>query len=360
MNSGLVGALGAAPLRVTGMTKRVVTSGPNADANALQLQATGGSKNVDLVLTPKGTGALIVGPAPDGTIIGGNKRAIGAVDLQLARTAANQVAGGYASAILSGTNNKIGVGGVGSIFSRCVIIGGDSNDLTQGNPNTSLIGCGTNNSIGSPTSCILGGTNNSIGSSSATSSVIGAGVRNVIGASGAYGGVLCGESNSASANSASVLGGIAAIADRYAMQAHSAGSFINNAVPRGDAQNVKFVMRNKTTTNSAVELFLDGSSIRLTIPSGKAMHAAIKIIGIKSDGTSTAAYIRQVAIKNVAGTTSLIGVVTTIGSDTAAGTSISITENDVNDALKIEVTGITSETWRWVAVVDGVEVVYGT
>jgi hypothetical protein len=90
------------------------------------------------------------------------------------------------------------------------------------------------------------------------------------------------------------------------------------------------------------------------------MHAAIKIIGIKSDGTSTAAYIRQVAIKNVAGTTSLIGVVTTIGSDTAAGTSISITENDVNDALKIEVTGITSETWRWVAVVDGVEVVYGT
>jgi hypothetical protein len=68
---------------------------------------------------------------------------------------------------------------------------------------------------------------------------------------------------------------------------------------------------------------------------------------------------RQVGIKNVGGTTSLVGTVNTIGTDEAAGTSIAITADDTNDALQINVTGVTSETWRWVAVVYGVELAYG-
>jgi hypothetical protein len=140
------------------------------------------------------------------------------------------------------------------------------------------------------------------------------------------------------------------------MHAHAAGRFAAD----GDAQRGRFVMRNKTTTNSAVELFLDGSAARLTIPSGKYLTGTINIAGIKSDGTAAASYIRQFSIKNVAGTTSLVGTVNTIGTDEAASTSISITANDTNDALKVEVTGIASETWRWVASVDVVEVAYGT
>jgi hypothetical protein len=72
-----------------------------------------------------------------------------------------------------------------------------------------------------------------------------------------------------------------------------------------------------------------------------------------------ARYIRQVTIKNVSGTTSLVGSVITIGTDDAAGTSISITANDANDALKIEATGVASETWRWIAVIEGAELAYG-
>jgi hypothetical protein len=34
--------------------------------------------------------------------------------------------------------------------------------------------------------------------------------------------------------------------------------------------------------------------------------------------------------------------------------------NDTNDALKVEVTGILDETWRWVASVDAVEIAYGS
>jgi len=139
------------------------------------------------------------------------------------------------------------------------------------------------------------------------------------------------------------------------MLAHASGQFA--AV--GDAQRARFVLRNKTTTNAAVELFLDGSATRLTIPSGKYLTGTINIAGIKSDGTAEASYIRQFSIKNVAGTTSLVGTVNIIGIDTASLTSISITANDTNDALKVEVTGILSETWRWVAAVDVVEVAYG-
>jgi hypothetical protein len=140
------------------------------------------------------------------------------------------------------------------------------------------------------------------------------------------------------------------------MWAHASGQFAAN----GDAQAVKFVVRNKTTTNSAVTLFLDGSSTRLTVPSGRILHLQVTLLGSKSDGTAAASYMRQVTIKNVAATTSLVGTVNTIGTDETAGTSIAITADDTNDALQIAVTGITSETWRWVAMVEGVEMAYGT
>jgi hypothetical protein len=139
------------------------------------------------------------------------------------------------------------------------------------------------------------------------------------------------------------------------MFAHASGQF----AAFGDAQRARFVMRNKTTTNSAVELFLDGSATRLTIPSGKIFAFTINISGVKSDGTAVAHYLRQYALKNVAGTTTEVYAPVTIGTDNAAGTTIALSANDTNDALKVEVTGIAAETWRWVASVDAVEIAYG-
>jgi hypothetical protein len=130
-------------------------------------------------------------------------------------------------------------------------------------------------------------------------------------------------------------------------------------VVQGDAQTTKAVFRNKTTTNSAVELFLDGASARYTVTSGKIISMLINITGTKSDGTAVAHYVRQYSIKNVGGTTSEVYAAVTVGTDNAAGTSIALSANDTNDALKIEVTGVTDETWRWVASVDAVEVGYG-
>jgi hypothetical protein len=65
-------------------------------------------------------------------------------------------------------------------------------------------------------------------------------------------------------------------------------------------------------------------------------------------------------VKNVGGTSSEVYSPVTIGTDNAAGTTIALSANNADDTLRISVTGITSETWRWVASVDAVEVAYGT
>jgi hypothetical protein len=107
---------------------------------------------------------------------------------------------------------------------------------------------------------------------------------------------------------------------------------------------------------------LDGSTTRLTITSGKVMSAICRICGIKSDGSAVANYVRRVVIKNVGGTTALVGTVETVGTDIEdnASTDVAITADNTNDALQINVTGIAAETWRWVAVVEGLEIAYGT
>ena len=140
------------------------------------------------------------------------------------------------------------------------------------------------------------------------------------------------------------------------MRAYAGGAFST----QGDAQIADFVLRCKTTTNAAVELALNGTTTYLTIPSGKVMSGTINVQGVKSDGSAVAHYMRQFSIKNVGGTTSDVYSPITIGTDNASGTSIAVAANDTGDYLSIQVTGITSEVWRWTAHVEAVETAYGT
>jgi hypothetical protein len=133
-----------------------------------------------------------------------------------------------------------------------------------------------------------------------------------------------------------------------------------NFATSGDAQRARFVLNCKTTTNTAVEMALDGATTYLGIPSGKIIACTINITGSKSDGTAVAHYLRQYCVKNVGGTSSEVYAPITIGTDNAAGTTIALSANNADDTLRILVTGILSETWRWVASVDAVEVAYGT
>jgi len=309
----------------------------STQANVAITNQHSGQTNSALVLTPKGTGAMIAGPKPDGTATGGNARGARAVDLQRNRSTAAQVASGADAVVSGGAQN------------------------TASGINSSVLGGSLNTASGN-SSAVLGGYNGT--------------------ASGICASVLSGDSSIASSNSCVAFGlqcsaqgvssfaiqeitrasarisfssGANSLADRHAMQAHSAGQF----AAQGDAQRARFVLRCKTTTNTAVEMALDGATTYLGIPSGKYLTGTINIAGIKSDGSATASYIRQFSIKNVAATTTLVGTVNTIGIDTVSLTSISITANDASDYLSVQVTGIASETWRWVASVDVVEVAYG-
>ncbi len=319
--SGSTGAVDNAVLRADGTGGTTLqasaiiipdnfTASPNNTVNHASIQATGNTTNVSVSLVPKGTGAFCLA-VPDGTTTGGNARGANAIDLQRQRSAATQVASGLSSAILAGERNT-------ATGTRGATVGGFESGATG------------------------------------AYEAFAWGERSF--ASGSEGSWATGTNCSSSASWAHARG-LRANADRVGMQAEASGQF----AATGDAQHVRFVARSKTTDGTtAVTLFLDGSSARLTIPSGKILFAIAKIIGSKSDGSAVAVYLRQVAIKNVGGTTSLVGTVNTIGTDTAAGTSIAITADDTNDAMQIAVTGVASETWRWVATIEGVELAYGT
>ena len=296
-----------------------------------------GAVNVPFVITPRGTGAFILGPMPDGTSTGGNARGANAVDLQTLRTAATQVASAYSS-------TTIGVGNTASSSASTAI------GLLNTASGTGSFVWGQQNTASGNYSFAGGGTGSTASGNQ----------------SFAFSGTASNESSVNLGRDGNVSGayatgvGLGVTASRYNELAHGFGSVLGI----GNNRATQLIAGNKTTNNTATTLFLNGTfaSSRITIASGTMFLFTAKIVGVKSDGTSRACYVRKGSIINVAGTTTLVGTIETIGTDVEdnASTDVAITADDTNDALQINVTGITSETWRWVAVVEGVEIAYGT
>lgn len=284
-----------------------LTASPNNTVNHLCLETTGGTTNVSVSVKPKGSGAFCLN-APDGSASGGGARGAYAVDLTLSRFSSSWIASGDYS-FAAGQSAK--ASGLDSV--------------SLGKENTASGQCGFATGLNTQAQALCTAT--------------------------------FGRESFASAAYAFAHGHNSS-ATQLGQYASAAGKFAND----GDAQAVRFVVRNKTTNATPTTLFIDGSSTRLAITSGKLLFANVLISGVKSDGSAAACYKRKVAIKNVGGTTSLIGSVETIGTDIEdnASTDVAITADNTNDALQINVTGITSETWRWVAVVEGLEIAYGT
>ena len=274
------------------------------------------------------------------------------------------------STVVNGFNNILGPG-----INRSTICNGDSNTI---NHNDCFIGGGFNNLITASSqgnNIILGGGLNTIGSGVSFSCIgngfmnvietatcssivggvsntilsshgfIGAGNENYINTGSSYATVAGGYQNRANAQFSSIPGGNRASTTRYGELAHAAGYF---EFEEGSAQHSIFVLRGKTTSGSqTTTLGLNGTTTsRLTVASGFILSGTINIVGSISTGANVARYVRQFTIKNVGGTTSLVGSIITLGTDEAAGTTISITADNTNDALQINVTRAASETWR--------------
>lgn len=151
--------------------------------------------NTSIVLKPNGTGAIIAS-VPDGTVTGGDARGIYTVDLQMSRTASNQVASSQYGFIGGGQNNRIN-GNFGAIVS------GSGNTIPLGGSQYIFIGGGIGNQSSGYASSVLSGESNN---SSGGRAIIAGGASNTN--SSSYGTISGGQSNTASTNTHNtVVGG---------------------------------------------------------------------------------------------------------------------------------------------------------
>ena len=238
------------------------TAAPNATVYANSWSAVSAVTDTDAVISPKGAGALLA-DVPDGLAAGGNKRGASAVDFQITRTGAGQVASGARAFIGAGQNNTASganafvgagstntasntaalvVGGTSNTASAgsSVIVGGDSNTCSASNGfvgggflnsatsnNYATVVGGAQNTASGQASIVTGGSSNSVASTygfigagqasaitaGATASFIGGGTNARISAAGLYAFVGAGGNNTlatnneANARSAAVVAG---------------------------------------------------------------------------------------------------------------------------------------------------------
>lgn len=182
-----------------------ITSDPNVSTQTSAV-ITADTTNANLVIAPNGTGALVAS-IPDGTATGGNARGTNAVDLQLNRNSAGQVANNYA-VIVGGYRNtasgeeSIVVGGSLNTANgyRSFIGGGNNNGASGVN---SIIGGGNQNTASTQYSTVSGGQSNT--ASTYTHATVVGGQTNT--SSGQHS-ISGGSNNVASGNEASVALGI--------------------------------------------------------------------------------------------------------------------------------------------------------
>ena len=177
--------------------------------------ATNAAANVNAAIIPKGTGALIAS-IPDGAITGGNARGTYAVDFQMSRSAATQVASGIYSVIAGGIGNTVSNeysnvgGGVNNSIAgkRSVIAGGSGNSMSQGSQFYMFIGGGSDNQVNNDGCAIAGGFANISGRGGGFTDgygFVGGGESNRTQSDRAA--VVCGLSNTASGSKSFIGGG---------------------------------------------------------------------------------------------------------------------------------------------------------
>lgn len=148
-------------------------------------------------------------------------------------------------------------------------------------------------------------------------------------------------------------------ADKRAQQSIASGKFAN----AGDAQGSNLILRRSVahSDNAWYELFLNGSSERLTIGNNTVWTFDILLTGTTSGCTKSWGFKIEGVIENDGGTTTiLVSNVATLYDTDDVSFDARVTADDPNDALLIEVTDADSggDTVRWVAKVSTVEVTF--
>ena len=235
------------------------TAAPNATVNALRWRPKSGTgtTDVDVVLSPKGAGALQAHVA-DGTAAGGNKRGQYAVDLQMQRWTNTAVASGVGSFIGGGHGNTA------SGF-LAAVVGGNQNGAIG---NYSFVGSGEDVQAQGQFSVAVGGIANQ--------------------APGDYSAILGGSDNQATGTNSSILGGYGlTLSGNYSAGFNGSGSYLSvSAASTYVLGNVNLWLAN--TDNTARELrFYEAQSTTNAFPATGTNYTAFKAGAQSADITYT-------------------------------------------------------------------------
>jgi len=344
---------------VTSTAADAVVCGGNANtAAADQTFIGGGSSNA-----APGTGAVVVGgstnlsqaqrsfvgggssnnanaPATEAVIAGGNANTAAGQQVFIGAGKTNIAAGDQAAIVAGNGNVAVGV--------ESFIGAGTANQTPA---LQSVVVGGLNNIASGPTSGIVGGSNQL---ASAPLSFIGGGNANQATSSGAV--IGGGQSNVASGIDSVIAGGNSAMTQFRGQFALASGAF---ATP-GDAQTAIYVLRNTSTDDNSVELFLDGAGERLFVLPGRSATFDCMVVGRASIGLTLGFHFSGV-IANIGGTTSIVGTQQTLNSDVDGGlpgANVVVDADDANDALRVTVNGAIGFSFRWVATIRTAEVAF--
>jgi len=131
----------------------------------------------------------------------------------------------------------------------------------------------------------------------------------------------------------------------------------------GDFENKIFTARNTTTDASITELFIDGTSAEIYVSANSVLSFRIKITGIRTGGTSPTgdpgdSWLHEFvgALKYADGTLSVVGTEiteTTIAEDLqTTNWDASVTADNTNKKIKIDVSGEAFKNIRWGAMIE--------
>lgn len=278
----------------------------SATGIATQLLAAGSDTNISLALSPKGTGALQA-QINDGTATGGNTRGTYALDLQLSRSTATQIASG-----------------------------------------SSAVTLGSSNTASAQYSAVLSG-NASV--SSGVGAVIAGGDANTVNNS------YCWIPGGQRASSLGVIGRGAWASGRFALN--------------GDAQAGEYVLRRQTVDATATRITSDANTQTTNNTANLSDNSTyllqVMVVARQTGGTAgtagdSAGWILWCLMKRGSGvaTTTLVGTASknVIAKDTAASTwDVSVTADTTNGGVNATVTAEANKNVNWVSRILSIETI---
>lgn len=339
-----VGTNGTGSLALgTYFTESKNNASPNNTVSVAALTVKGTSE--DLALVPTGNGAFLLA-IPNGLTSGGNKRGQSAVDLQMVRTGASQVASGAWSAISGGTGN--------TASGQQSAIGGGSGNTASGS--NSVVAGGSSN-VTSAGSCTVAGGN--ANTASATSATVSGGQNNTASGQGAT--VNGGFGNTANGDYSSASGLNATTRGLRGASVSGAGNFGS----AGDCQRGVYLLNATTTNATQTEATLGGATAgattRVILPNTSAYKFRAQAVARSSAGDVKSWDISGTIKRGAAAAnTAIVGSVTVTAKDADSGASawaLAFDADTTAGGLRVQVTGAAATTIHWGISIETFEVI---